>query len=90
MVTAGADGLGPTEVATDAAAFLTAPVAASRVLLVCLLTMSADETVEDTEDVTPPTSEWLSVVPESALAAVADNVIQSAVPAPAIMTERRI
>ena len=49
-VTTGAEGLGPTEVATDAAAFLTAPVAALRVLLVCLLTLSADGTADDTED----------------------------------------
>jgi hypothetical protein len=69
---------------------LTAPVAALSVLLVCLLALSADETADDTEDITPSNSECLSVIPESALAAVADNAIQIAVPAPAIMTERRI
>ncbi|VXC67670.1 hypothetical protein ARTHRO9V_90229 [Arthrobacter sp. 9V] len=43
----------------------------------------------DVEDVTLP-KRVLSVVPVSALAAVAESAIQIAVPAPATMTERRM
>ena len=91
-MTAGAEGFGATTLATDALVSLTATAAASNALLSFAGTILpvVDESVDDTDEVIPPRSDWLLEFPESALAALAESAIQTAVPAPAIMTERRI